>query len=100
LGKKVFKKPKRVARAEYIPEKASKINTNLTVPRHICKKVNKITICATLCHHNSTPWHTYYSLIPTLLAYFWHCATCATSFFLSLKKKFAQKFHYSVAHLE
>ena len=27
------------------------------------------------------------------------CATCATSFFLSLKKKFALEFHYTLAQL-
>ena len=71
---------------------------NTSVPSHNCKKASKYTICAKLCQEKSVSWHSYYSTIPTLLAYFWPCATCATSFFLSLKKKFALGFHYTLAH--
>ena len=69
-----------------------------SVPRHNCKKASIYAICAKLCQEKSMSWHSYYSLIPTLLVDFDHCATCATSFFWWLKKKFALEFPYTLAH--
>ena len=70
LGKKVLKKLKRVAHAEYrgVPRCARGLGTLL------------------FAYTNDNSSKT-------------GCATCATGFFLSLKKKFALEFHYTLAQL-
>tara|TARA_Y100001963_G_C6628582_1_gene375173 strand:- start:227 stop:565 length:339 start_codon:yes stop_codon:yes gene_type:complete len=100
LGQKSFFENKKIPARRVHFKKVLYTNAYLTVPRQNRLLFNKDAICATVCHQKSTLWHSYYSLIPTLLSQKHPLCHCATDFFLMEKKTYAPNISLMVAQLQ